>query len=98
MDAKSEDTDAFEVLYGNEDVDEVIDWLSLVLGTLSEGAILAGGGSTGVASTGGVMKAAERIALCYCIDLILLARVRSYVRLSRGAQSGLKLQDLAGRT
>jgi len=49
VDANKEETEAFEALYGIEDIDEAIDWLSRVLGNLRAGSPLADG-SDGEAS------------------------------------------------
>ena len=43
VDANREETEALEALYGREDIDEAIDWLSLVLGNLRAGGALDGG-------------------------------------------------------
>lgn len=58
VDAKRDDTETFEARYGNEDIEEVIDWLSRVFGSLNDGGALVGGagGSNGEASLRGVMK------------------------------------------
>ena len=53
---------------------------------------MAGGGSNGVALPGDVMKADESIALCSCMDLVLLARARACVRRS-GAKLGSTAQN-----
>jgi hypothetical protein len=57
VEAKREDTEAFEALYGSEDIEEATDWLSRVLGSLREGGALFGvtEGSE-EASSGGGMK------------------------------------------
>jgi hypothetical protein len=53
VDAKREETEAFEVRYGKEDIEEAINWASvevLTLGNLNEEAPLNGaGGSAGKA-------------------------------------------------
>jgi hypothetical protein len=61
VDAKRDETEAFEARYGREDIEEAIDWLSLVLGSLNAGGALVGGagGSNGEALLGGVMKDVE---------------------------------------
>ena len=71
VDAKRDETEAFEARYGREDIEEAIDWLSLGLGSLNAGGALVGGagGSNGEALLGGVMKDVEWYALWFCIDL-----------------------------
>lgn len=68
VEAKRDDTEAFDVRYGREDIEEAIDG-SLILGNLSEGGALVGGagGSKGYAWLGGVMNAGEWYALQYCV-------------------------------
>lgn len=69
VDAKRDDTEAFEALYGREDIEEAIDWLSLVLSNLNEGGALVGGagGSNGEALLGAVMKDGGWYTCCrYC--------------------------------
>ena len=69
VDAKRDETEAFEARYGSEDMDEAIDWLSLVFGSLNAGGALVSGagGSNSEALVGGVMKDSEWNALWQCI-------------------------------
>jgi hypothetical protein len=78
VDAKRDDTEAFEVRYGREDIDEAIDRLSLVLGSLKEGGALVGGagGSKGKALLGGVMKDGEWYSTPYVIVSIYQEKCR----------------------
>lgn len=74
VEAKRDETDALEALYGNVDTEEVIDWVSReprIFDILSEeGAKEWSGCSKGAAWLGDVMKTTERASVAvrlYCL-------------------------------